>query len=85
MCADDSELSTDEQLKSKMRQVYPGNICHEHTLIELFRAITRYVQNLQIWDVAVKISTTNKGVLVFVYPLGVQCTYVALKYISTNM
>ena len=60
-------------------------MCHEHTLIEGLRAITRYVQTLQIWDIAVKVWTTNKGVLVFAYPLRFQCAYVALKYISTNM
>ena len=31
-------------------------MCHEHTLIEGLRAITRYVQTLQVWDIAVKVS-----------------------------
>ena len=60
-------------------------MCHEHTLIEGLRAITRYVQALQIWDIAVKVWTTYKGVLVFAYQLRFQCAYVAVKYISTNM
>jgi len=34
-------------------------MCREHTLIEGFRAITRYVQTLQIWDIAVNPFSTN--------------------------